>query len=248
MLSFAPGLARTAQTRAGHLARVFFVPLREAARYRSGYDRARRDARPRPGTTPLPAERLKAFADAVVAIAMTLLILPLMESVGAAAADHLSAFEWLDENAGQLFSFVLSFVLIANFWMTHHRLFAGVHRVTNGLLWLTIAWMFTIVWLPIPTALVGQLETDAGQEILYIGTLALSSLMMLLTRLYVLRHPALHDIDDARLRSGLVADVVTLGLFLLALTVALVFSAVGYWAMFLMLLVGPVHRLIMRRR
>ena len=33
----------------------------------------------------LSAERLKAFIDAVVAIAMTLLILPLMESVGEVA-------------------------------------------------------------------------------------------------------------------------------------------------------------------
>ena len=113
---------------------------------------------PEAGTLTLPAERLKAFADAVVAIAMTLLILPLMESVGDAAADHLSSLEWLNANTGQLFSFALSFVLIANFWLTHHRLFAGIHRVTNGLLWLTIAWMFTIVWLPIPTALVGQLD------------------------------------------------------------------------------------------
>ncbi len=120
---------------------------------------------------------MKAFADAVVAIAMTLLILPLMESVGEAAADHLKSFEWLNENRGQLFSFALSFVLIANFWVTHHRLFAGVHRVTNGLLWLTIAWMFTIVWLPIPTALVGQLDEDAGQQILYVGTLAVTSLV-----------------------------------------------------------------------
>ena len=197
----------------------------------------------------LPAERLKAFCDAVVAIAMTLLILPLMESVGDAAADHLTSFEWLTQpqNTGQLFSFVLSFVLIANFWLTHHRLFAGIHRVTNGLLWLTIAWMFTIVWLPIPTALLGQLETDAGQEILYIGTLALTSLVMFLSRLYVLRHPSLHDIPESRLRSGLTADLVTLALFLLALAVALVFPDVGYWAMFLLLLVAPVHRLITRR-
>src|SRR6476659_783056 len=195
----------------------------------------------------LPAERLKAFSDAVVAIAMTLLILPLMESVGDAATHDLNTGEWLNENAGQLFSFALSFVLIANFWLTHHRLFAGIQRVTNGLLWLTIAWMFTIVWLPIPTALLGQLQTDAAQEILYIGTLALTSLVMFLSRLYVLRHPSLHDIPESRVRSGLTADLVTLALFLLALAVALVFPDVGYWAMCLLLLVAPVHRLITRR-
>ena len=204
------------------------------------------------GVRTLPAERLKAFSDAVVAIAMTLLILPLMESVGDAATHDLNTGEWLNENAGQLLSFALSFVLIANFWLTHHRLFAGIHRVTNSLLWLTIAWMFTIVWLPIPTALVGQLETETEshglQETLYIGTLALTSAVMFVSRLYVLRHPQLHDIPDERLRNGLSADLVTLALFLLALTVALVFPNVGYFAMFLLLLVAPLHRLIVRRR
>jgi uncharacterized membrane protein len=222
---------------------------------RGGYrsvmtDSAESSGAPQSATEPrsLPAERIKSFADAVVAIAMTLLILPLMESVGDAADHDLSTAEWLNENAGQLLSFALSFVLIANFWLTHHRLFAGVRRVTNSLLWLTIAWMFTIVWLPIPTALLGQLEQDPGQEILYIGTLALTSLVMFLIRLYVLRHPLLHDIPEDRLRNGLSADLVTLGLFLLALVVALVFPQVGYWAMFLLLLVGPLHQLIVRRR
>jgi uncharacterized membrane protein len=199
-------------------------------------------------TRVLPAERLKAFADAVVAIAMTLLILPLMESIGDAATHDLSTLEWLNENSGQLLSFALSFVLIANFWLTHHRLFTGIHRVTNGLMWLTIAWMFTIVWLPIPTGLVGQLPVDPAQYLLYIGTLALTSFTMFLGRLYVLRHPSLHDIDEARLRSGLVADLITIGLFLVALAVTLLFPAVSYWAMFLLLLTAPLHRLFVRER
>ncbi len=56
-------------------------------------------------TTPPPAprddvptyagERVKAFADAVVAIAMTLLILPLMESIADVAASDLSAAQLL---------------------------------------------------------------------------------------------------------------------------------------------------------
>jgi hypothetical protein len=70
---------------------------------------------------------------------------------------------------------------------------------------------------------------------------------MFLSRLYVLRHPSLHDIPQERLRNGLSADLVTLALFLLALAVALVFPQVGYSAMFLLLLVAPLHRLIVRR-
>ena len=109
-------------------------------------------ADPSPGAADaqtLPADRVKSFADAVVAIAMTLLILPLMESVGSAVDEHLGTAEWLNENSGLLLSFTLSFVLIANFWMTHHRLFARVHQVTNALVWLTIAcWLMPSIRSP----------------------------------------------------------------------------------------------------
>lgn len=59
------------------------------------------------------AERAKTFVDAVVAIAMTLLILPLMESVAAAGGTGETAAEWVGGHGGQLFAFVLSFAVIA---------------------------------------------------------------------------------------------------------------------------------------
>lgn len=191
----------------------------------------------------LSAERLKAFTDAVVAIAMTLLILPLMESVTELAREGADAGQWLHEESAQLFTFALSFVLIANFWMSHHRLFDRVDRTTSGLVWLTVAWMFTIVWLPVATAIVGQMDTDATQTVLYIGSLIITSLVLLATRLYLRGHPGLHAIEPVRLRHGLLADVVTSALFAVALTVALLFPAVGYNAMFLLLLTWPLHRL-----
>ncbi|WP_228479868.1 TMEM175 family protein [Microbacterium abyssi] len=46
-------------------------------------------------------ERLKAFVDAVVAIAMTLLILPLLESVSEAADAGTDTGEFLVEHSGQ---------------------------------------------------------------------------------------------------------------------------------------------------
>lgn len=193
--------------------------------------------------TVLSAERLKAFTDAVVAIAMTLLILPLMESVSDLAREGVTAAEWLNDESTQLLTFALSFVLIANFWMSHHRLFDRVERVTGALVWLTVAWMFTIVWLPVATAIVGQMDTDATQTVLYIGTLLVTSVVLMVTRLYVMRHPELHEIESIRLRHGLAADVITAVLFALALATSLLAPAVGYYAMFLLLLTWPLHRL-----
>lgn len=122
-----------------------------------------------------PAERLVFFTDAVVAI-MTLLILPLLESVTDAAKDGLDTAGYLREHDGQLFAFALS-LIIAAFWRSHDRLFVHVERQDPVLLWLNVGWMFTIVWLPVATALVGAMETEPTQLAIYIGTMLATSLL-----------------------------------------------------------------------
>lgn len=195
----------------------------------------------------LSAERLKAFVDAVVAIAMTLLILPLMESVIELGREGRTVPEYLSEENGQLVSFAMSFVLIAVSWITHHRVFDRVERTTNALVWLQVAWMFTIVWLPVPTAMLGSMETDAVQKVLYIGTLLVTALLMLATRLYLRAHPELHRIPDAALAEGVRVEIVLCALFGIALLVAVLIPAVGYWAMFLMVLSAPAQAILGRR-
>ncbi|MFF2495441.1 TMEM175 family protein [Agromyces sp. NPDC058064] len=209
-----------------------------------------------PATAPVPddgrapveasAERLKAFTDAVVAIAMTVLVLPLMESVTDLGGEGGGVAEWFDRHSGQLMSFALSFVLIATFWLTNHRVFAQLERTTPALLWLSIAWMFTIVWLPVPTAMLGSMEEDDAQKLVYVGSLIVTSLVSLALRWYLLRHPRLHGTAPLRLRRGILADAISTVLFALALLVSITVPAIGYWAMFLLLLVSPLHTLASR--
>jgi uncharacterized membrane protein len=187
----------------------------------------------------LSAERLKMFTDAVVAIAMTLLILPLMDSVGEAASANLSAAEWFVEERGSLLGFALSFLLIANFWQSHHRLFVRIERITNALLWLTVAWMFSIVWLPVATAVLSSLPQDAAQVLIYVGSLWVASLLTLATIIYVIRHPELHSIPPQQQRRTLAADIAITTMFLVALVVTLLLPVINYWSM-LLLFLAPV--------
>jgi len=124
------------------------------------------------------SERLIMFVDAAIAIAITLLILPLMESVSEAAADSQTVVEYVDEHAWQLLAFTISFMIIAMFWRLHHAI---VHpdtptgrRRTN----LQLAWLFTITVMPVVTALTGGLETDRPLVASYIGTLAVSAWLL----------------------------------------------------------------------
>ncbi len=188
---------------------------------------------------PFRVERVGAFVDAVVAIAMTLLILPLMESVGEVADAGEDTLHWLAEHDQQLVSFVISFVIIAMFWMIHHRMFASVEGVTTPLMWILAGWLLTIVWLPVATAISGAMDgDDAWAKVLYIGSMIATSLFSLAIRLYLRQHPALHRLPADSLTPGIVADLTTALLFALALTLSLTVPDIGYYAMFVMLL-GP---------
>lgn len=193
------------------------------------------------------SERAKAFIDAVVAIAITLLILPLMESVADTGDTDLTAEHWFAEHAQQLTSFVISFVLIAVFWMTHHRVYSKVERITTALLWITMGWLLSIVWFPVATAMSGQLSVeDPLVRTVYIGSMIFTTVMMLVQRAYLRAHPALHELSDDAIRRGVAADIAMVILFGIALALSLLFPSLNYYPLFLLFLVGFAQRGIAR--
>jgi len=193
-----------------------------------------------------PVERLVFFTDAVVAIAMTLLILPLLESVTDAAREGLDTAGYFRAHDGQLMAFALSFVIIAAFWRSHDRLFEHVEKQDGVLLRLNVAWMFTIVWLPVATALIGALETDRLQLAVYIGTMLATSLIALAMRWWLGRRPALVGPGFAANASVLTTMGVPTGLFALALLLAVTVPGLQFWSL-LVLLLEPLVVAVLRR-
>jgi hypothetical protein len=82
------------------------------------------------------------------------------------------------------------------------------------------------------------------QELLYIGSLLLTSLLMLATRVYIQRHPELHSIPEERLGRGMRGAIALSILFALALVLAVAIPVVNYWAMFVLLLAAPLSKLL----
>lgn len=182
------------------------------------------------------------FADAVVAIAITLLVLPLVDLVP--KGDGTSVGDLLSDHAGELGAFALSFVVIARLWRVHHRIFERVGGYDTRLVSLTMAWLITVVFLPFPTELLGA-QYDDGVSALYIGTLLASSLALGATDAWVTAHPEL-ELEEAR---GLVADEPRwTGTILIAaaLAVAVAVPSAGMWPLLLLFLTRPIDAL--RRR
>lgn len=191
------------------------------------------------------AERLRAYTDAVVAIAQTLLILPLLESVSEARAHHLTTAHWLNENSDAVIWLTLSFVLIGTFWVIHHRVFEHVEHPTEALQGLNFLWMFTIVIFPVIAALLGLEPADSVQKMLYIGCMLVCSLAMNSMVLLVNRDPRIRGELPPLGAGNVAASLSQTVLYLVALFVALgIAEGEGYLALMLLALMPLLVRLL----
>jgi uncharacterized membrane protein len=116
-------------------------------------------------------ERLVFFSDAIFAISITLLVLPLAEThISQAGAAH-----QLAELLPEVGTFALSFVVIGMFWMQHHRAFRDIAAFDGVLLRLNLAFLFCIVFMPFPTAALAQAGGSPTVVALYAGTIMVTS-------------------------------------------------------------------------
>ncbi|MGY1832845.1 TMEM175 family protein [Geodermatophilus sp. SYSU D01180] len=189
-------------------------------------------------------DRFVTFLDAVVAIAITLLVLPLAELLdGAEVRGGLGTL--LADEAGQFGAFLLSFAVISRLWLVHHRMVEGVRSYDRAFLTVNLLWILTIVLLPFATQVVAAYGTDRAAVALYVGTITLSSWCLTTTKLLLWRRPGLRrgPSEDASPVPSLVAS----GLLLVALLVGTLVSAVHYWALLVLFLSGPIESALRRR-
>lgn len=105
-----------------------------------------------PDPRAVAAERLTFFADAVVAIAITLLALdlPVPDPHTVTNHDVLSA---MYKGRDEYISFVISFYVIGSYWARHHKVFRYVTVLGGRLVFLTLLWLFLLVLTPFATRL-----------------------------------------------------------------------------------------------
>ncbi len=100
-------------------------------------------------------ERTVFFSDAVFAIAMTLLVLEI-EIPGPAEIAPGELGRAIAEHWYQFFGYVLSFALLANIWLTHHRVWRLIRKVTAPVQRLNLLMLLFVAFVPVPTSLIAQ--------------------------------------------------------------------------------------------
>ena len=180
------------------------------------------------------------FSDAIVAIAITLLILPLVDAAGAIGTT--SVGEFLRHNDVKLTAFVLSFAVIGSFWWGQHKMLEGVRSFDTMLVFGMGLWIFSIVFLPFPTELISSANNgiDTAHAI-YIGTLLVTAVAALIQQWALVRRPQLREPE--REPPATVDDVAILvGLMAIAMVVTIVVPSSGLWPLLALLASRPLER------
>ena len=133
--------------------------------------------------------RVESFSDAVIAVAITLLILdiavPSKEESGSLA--HALAQQWPSYAA-----YVVSFLTIGIIWINHHAMLRRLTGVDHSVLMLNLVLLMSIVALPFTTALLAEyLTADQGQQlaaVVYGGSFLIMALLFVLTQWHLLMH------------------------------------------------------------
>jgi TMEM175 potassium channel family protein len=163
-------------------------------------------------------DRLIFFADAVFAIAMTLLVLAIPRPQD--GTDVRSFLEHQD--AGKFIAYLISFWVIALFWLAHHRLFRVVRRYDYGVLLLNLLVLFCIAFLPYPSAILGDHGTDVAATVFYALCVAATGAAFAALSWYVVIHRAFTvPLPRPTARLYVLRVLIVPAVFLLSIPVAL---------------------------
>ncbi|HEX3650909.1 MAG TPA: TMEM175 family protein [Pseudonocardiaceae bacterium] len=198
---------------------------------------------PAPADTDVRAiavERLTFFADAVIAIAVTLLALDLPVPRG---DTNLEMWHSTTANAEAYLAFAISFLVISRRWAAHHHIFRYVTHLDGRLRGFTMAWLFTQIVTPFATRVIvgdGAFQFRFGFYVLV--QLVSQAVFTLMVREVETRHLYRDDTPPDLFRRTYLREIGMAAGFVVAVPVSF-FTAWAYacWAL------GPLAMNLMRR-
>jgi len=177
-------------------------------------------------------DRINFFTDGVFAIAITLLVIefkvPVIEHATDAALWHS-----LKEMVWKLLGFIISFCIVGYYWSVHHRIFGYVEKYTSRLLWLNLAFLFSVVLLPFTSGLLGEYASESELHLpyaVYVINICLTAFMNALLWFYLSNHNLdllTHKISKDRILLGFYFTLVVPVIFLISLGLVFVNPTIG---------------------
>lgn len=191
--------------------------------------------------------RIESFADGVIAIAITLLVLTLAEPPPDLEGTRLARDvlrQW-----PHFLAYGISFAVIGRFWVVHHHLFRYVQRYDSGFLGLNLLFLLTLAFLPYPTELLGEHGGEPFAVIFYALSVSASSFASAALWIYATRGRRLVDpkLPDTEIRHVRRLSLVGGTVFLISVPLALVSPALTLVAWIALLPARMILKALHRR-
>ncbi len=191
--------------------------------------------------------RIEAFSDGVFAIVVTLLVL---EFKVPALQNPASASELGQQLVGLLpkfLSWLISFIIVAKFWLNHHHILGKARHATYGMVWLNSLFLMFQSFVPFPTALLGEYPGNPLAVSLFGVVMTVNTLLIMLLHAYILRRllkPELVATEDPHaIRNGFIGPLsYLLGVGAAWISVPLAFLIYLLTPLFYITPPGPPHR------
>jgi uncharacterized membrane protein len=192
-------------------------------------------------------DRVNGFSDAVFAVAITLLILTL-------DVPSVSDISQLSNEMKDLWpkfqGFLISFVIIGAFWISHHFIFRYIKRHKPLMLWINLFFLMFIVLLPFSTDLMSEYNDSVLAVVFYDLNMIAASLSLLLLWWYVSYKFKMVDENlDPALRWHLSLNFLTMPtIFALSAVIAFISASNSQYLYLLLIPNGIVLEHIHRRK
>jgi uncharacterized membrane protein len=167
--------------------------------------------------------RLINFSDAVIAIAITLLVLEIRLPEITRGLDGPTITGEVLSIWPKYLGYLVSFWVIGLYWMAHHRIFRLIDSYDRRLLTLNLAFLCTVAFMPFPTSVLFDYAGVFIVVLLYAGTLTLTGLSLVAIWLYATKEHRLVDpqLDERMIHNQTRSLLVGPGVFLLSIIVAI---------------------------
>jgi uncharacterized membrane protein len=146
--------------------------------------------------TRISKSRLEALTDGIFAIVMTLLVLEIaVPQILSHEPDVVRAElpKRLFDLWPKIFSYVISFIILAIYWRGHHRQFHYIKHSDGVLVWTNIMFLMAVSFLPFSTSLLGEYIDQQISVFIYGSNSIVIALLLYIQWRYATDHYRLVD-------------------------------------------------------
>ena len=168
-------------------------------------------------------EHVISFSDAVFAFAITLMALTIDIPDLSSNLTEPQLIEELFDMSSQVEGYILSFFIIAMFWISYHQVFNHIKDSYLSMVYLNLFFLLLITLLSISTSLIITFDSYRVSFLIYYGVVVATSALLVVIWWYAIRINAVCENLHPLFKKGLFVQLLVLPLvFLLSIMVSFI--------------------------